>query len=55
MVKKEKETEVEKMQKELGKALGGMKVVQQTQPPAGKTEFAKDSKEYKDALVIDKQ
>jgi hypothetical protein len=42
-----KETEEEKMMKDLGKALGGMKVVPQIQPAAGKTEYAKDSKEYK--------
>jgi hypothetical protein len=52
---KPKETEVEKMQKDLGKALGGMKVVQQPEAPQGKTEFAKDQKEYKDSIIIDKQ
>ena len=43
-----KETEEEKMAKELGKALGGMKVINQEPPMVGKTEFAKDSKEYKE-------
>jgi len=49
---KQKETEIEKMQKELGKALGGMKVIQQPEPDKGHTEFAKDSKENKGAYVI---
>jgi hypothetical protein len=42
---KQKETETEKMHKELGKALGGMKVIQQPEPPQGQTNFAKDDKE----------